>query len=59
MVLQLAQSEQTEEAVEVVKSVEINTNQPLPTETENENSDEVKQLLSKKWDVEEKVIEFR
>ncbi len=59
VVLQLAQSEQTEEAVEVVKSVEINTNQPLPTETENENNDEVKQLLSKKWDVEEKVIELQ
>ena len=59
VVLQLAQSEQTEEAVEVVKSVEINTNQPLPTETENENSDEVKQFLSKKWDVEEKVIELQ
>jgi stage III sporulation protein AF len=59
MVLQLAQSEQTEEAVEVVQSVEINTNQPLPTETENENNDEVKQLLSKKWDIEEKVIELQ
>jgi stage III sporulation protein AF len=59
VVLQLEQPEKTDEAVEVVKSVEINTQQPLPIQKENEDSDAVKQLLSKKWDVEEKVIELQ
>lgn len=59
VVLQLEQPEQTDKAVEVVKSVEINTQQPLPNQKENEDSDAVKQLLSKKWDVEEKVIELQ
>jgi len=59
VVLQLEQSKQTEEAVEVVKSVEISTQQPLPMQKENEDNDKVKQLLSKKWDVEEKVIELQ
>ena len=59
MVLQLEQPKQTEEAVEVVKSVEISTQQPPPIQKENKDSNEVKQLLSKKWDVEEKVIELQ
>ena len=59
VVLQLEQPKQTDETVEVVKSVEINTQQPLPVQKENEDSDEVKQLLSKKWDVDEKVIELQ
>ena len=59
VVLQLEQPEQTDKVVEVVKSVEINTQQPLPIQKENEDSDAVKQLLSKKWDVEEKVIELQ
>jgi stage III sporulation protein AF len=59
VVLQLEQPKQTEEAVEVVKSVEISTQQPLPMQKENEDNDKVKQLLSKKWDVEEKVIELQ
>ena len=59
VVLQLEQLKQTEEAVEVVKSVEISTQQPLPMQKENEDNDKVKQLLSKKWDVEEKMIELQ
>jgi stage III sporulation protein AF len=59
VVLQLEQPKQTEEAVEVVKSVEISTQQPLPMQKENEDNDKVKQLLSKKWDVEEKMIELQ
>jgi stage III sporulation protein AF len=59
VVLQLEQPEQTDKAVEVVKSVEINTQQPLPIQKENQDSDEVKELLSKKWNVEEKVIELQ
>ena len=59
VVLQLEQPKQTEEAVEVVKSVEISTQQPLPRQKKNEDNDKVKQLLSKKWDVEEKVIELQ
>lgn len=59
VVLQLEQPEQTDKAVEVVKSVEINTQQPLPIQKENEDSDAVKRLLSKKWDVEENVIELQ
>ena len=59
VVIQLEQPKQTEEAVEVVKSVEISTQQPLPMQKENEDNDKVKQLLSKKWDVEEKMIELQ
>ena len=43
----------------MVKSVEINTQQPLPMQKENEDNDKVKQLLSKKWNVEEKAIELQ
>ena len=59
VVLQLEQPKQTEEAVEVVKPVEINTQQPLPMQKENEDNEKVEQLLSKKWNVEEKVIELQ
>ncbi len=61
VVLQLEQpeQEQTEEAVEVVQSVEINTQQPLQIQPENKDSNEVKQLLSEKWDIEAKVIELQ
>ena len=61
VVLQLKQpeQEQTKEAVEVVKSVEINTQQPLQIQPENKDNDGVKQLLSEKWDVEAKVIELQ
>ena len=59
VVLQLEQTKLAEEAVVVVKSVEISTQQPLPMQKENEDYDKVKQLLSKKWDVEEKVIELQ
>ncbi|WP_141431703.1 stage III sporulation protein AF [Bacillus sp. 03113] len=47
-------------AVEVVKKVEINLNEPLPPTTENqENTKKIITLLSKKWDVQAKSIQVQ
>ncbi|UII54806.1 stage III sporulation protein AF [Cytobacillus spongiae] len=44
-------------AVEVVKTVEINTEKPLENKAAEEHADNVASLLSQKWNVKEKTIE--
>jgi stage III sporulation protein AF len=56
VVIQLKQPAEETDAVEVVKSVEINTEEPLIQKTKTENNDKVAQLLSRKWNVDEEVI---
>lgn len=59
VVIQLTQPTEGTEAVEVVKSVEINTEEPLVAKTETKNNDKVAQLLSSKWNVDEEAIELK
>lgn len=59
VVIQLTQPTEGTEAVEVVKSVEINTEEPLVAKTETKNNDKVAQLLSSKWNVDEEAIELQ
>lgn len=58
VVIQLKQPVEETEVVEVVKSVEINTEEPQIPETKTENTDKVAQLLSRKWNVDEDAIEL-
>lgn len=58
VVIQLKQPVEETEVVEVVKSVEINTEEPLIPETKTENTDKVAQLLSRKWNVDKEAIEL-
>ncbi|WP_147533912.1 stage III sporulation protein AF [Bacillus marasmi] len=47
-----------EEAIEVVKTVEISTHEPLPSKTKNESEQvEIASFLSKKWDIAQHTIE--
>jgi stage III sporulation protein AF len=46
-----------ETAIEAVKPVDINTNQPLEPKTNSEKNDRIIQFLSEKWSVEEELIE--
>jgi stage III sporulation protein AF len=59
LVIQVTQPDEETEAVEVVNSVEINTEKPLSKQTKSENYDEVVQLLSRKWNVDKKAIELQ
>lgn len=59
VVIQLTQPTEGTEAVEVVKSVEINTEEPLVAKMETKNNDKVAQLLSSKWNVDEEAIELK
>lgn len=45
------------EAVEVIKEVEINTTEPLPSNESTQESKRIVSLLSEKWDVEKEHIE--
>jgi stage III sporulation protein AF len=56
VVIQLKQPAEETDAVEAVKSVEINTEEPLIQKTKTESNDKVVQLLSHKWNVDEEVI---
>ncbi|WP_428909082.1 stage III sporulation protein AF [Niallia sp. Krafla_26] len=61
VVIQLnGENEEAEtEAVEVVKSVEINTNEPLQEETKFEHNDRIIKLLANKWSIDEEIIELQ
>ena len=45
------------EAVEVVKRVEVDTGNPLPSDRINKETEKIASLLSEKWNVDEKTIE--
>ncbi|KAB2333819.1 stage III sporulation protein AF [Bacillus mesophilum] len=57
LIVQLEQAQEESEAVEAVEPVDINTGKPLPSRTENQNSDRIASLLSESWDVDGKIIE--
>lgn len=48
----------TETVVEVVQMVDINTNSPLPSNSESEQNEELSSLLSEKWDVNKGAVEI-
>jgi stage III sporulation protein AF len=57
IIVQLKEPEDEAEAVEVVKKVEINTKEPLPSHANTKDSGPIASLLSEKWDVEKENIE--
>jgi stage III sporulation protein AF len=57
VIVQLRQVEEDGNAVEAIKPVEINTNQPPPTKRMTAQSEEVVTLLAEKWNVSEGAIE--
>jgi stage III sporulation protein AF len=57
VIVQLKTVEEKGNAVEAIKPVEINTNQPPPTKQITAQSEEVITLLAKKWNVSESAIE--
>ncbi|MCQ6273742.1 stage III sporulation protein AF [Bacillus sp. V3B] len=59
VVIQLKQPNEETEAVEVVKSIEINAQEPLTPKTKTENNDKIAQLLSRKWNVDADAIELQ
>ncbi len=48
----------TEDVVEVVQMVDINTNSPLPSNSESEQNEDLSSLLSEKWDVNKGAVEI-
>jgi len=56
--VQIVRQGDKEEAVEVVKEVEINTADPLPSEQASGNTEEITTFLSKKWNVPNSSIEI-
>ncbi len=59
VVIHLQEHSEETEVIEAVKPVEINTTEPLVPEEKTENSKNILQLLSKKWNIDEKVIELQ
>lgn len=59
VMITLNESTSENEAVEVIKTVDIDTNQSLETKTNDKNNNKISQLLSKKWNVEEDAIEIQ
>ncbi|MEW9107696.1 MAG: stage III sporulation protein AF [Cytobacillus gottheilii] len=57
LIVQLEQAQEESEAVEAVEPVDINTGKPLPSRSEDHNSDRIASLLSESWDVDGKIIE--
>lgn len=57
VIVQLKQSEEEANVVEVVKPVEINTNQPSQMKRLTARSEEITSLLAEKWNVSEGAIE--
>jgi stage III sporulation protein AF len=55
--LKLKQSENEASVVEVVQTVEINTEKPLPSKRLTAQSEEITSFLAEKWDVTESAIE--
>lgn len=58
IVVQLKEPNTETDAVEVVKKVEINTSEPLPSKKLTKESQAIASLLSEKWDVEKEKIEI-
>jgi stage III sporulation protein AF len=48
----------TEDVVEVVQMVDINTTSPMPSNSESEQNEELSSLLSEKWDVNKGAVEI-
>lgn len=60
VVIQIAQGPEEESAVEVVKTIDINANEPLKKETANKNqNNRMIQLLADKWSIDEEIIELQ
>ena len=59
VVIQLSEKTMEAEAIEVVKPVEINRDQPQMPEKNIENEDRIIQLLAKKWNVNEHAIDLQ
>jgi len=57
VVVLLKQPEAGVESVEVIKSVEINTETPLPSQKLTEETENIIALLSEKWNVAEETVE--
>jgi stage III sporulation protein AF len=57
VIVQLKQSEEVDDVVEVIKPVEINTNQPSQPKRLTAQSEEITSLLAGKWNVSEGAIE--
>ncbi len=58
--IQIAQGPEEESAVEVVKTIDINANEPLKKETANKNqNNRMIQLLADKWSIDEEIIELQ
>ncbi|MGG0716538.1 stage III sporulation protein AF [Robertmurraya massiliosenegalensis] len=58
IVVQLKRPNTETDAVEVVKKVEINASEPLPSKEPTKDSQAIASLLSEKWDVEKEQIEI-
>lgn len=59
IIVQLKDPVKEAEAVEVVKKVEINTKQPLPSKIRDADKDsEIASLLYEKWGIQEKVVDI-
>lgn len=58
MVIQLKESKAPQDAVEVVSTIQIDTQQPLPKNNEQLDTASIVSFLSEKWDVRNSVIEI-
>ncbi|KAB2338474.1 stage III sporulation protein AF [Cytobacillus depressus] len=59
VMVQLTSKDEKEDAVEVVKSVEINTRESLPSNIPNNETKKIASLLAEKWNVNEEKIVVR
>ncbi|MEQ2526133.1 stage III sporulation protein AF [Robertmurraya yapensis] len=57
VIVHLKEPDGEPQAVEVVKQVEINTQEPLPSNEDTQDSNRIASLLSEKWDVEKEDIQ--
>lgn len=57
VIVQLGKPSQESETVEVVKKIEIDTSEPLPSNEQPKNSQSIATLLSEKWDIENEKIQ--
>ncbi|RSD27397.1 stage III sporulation protein AF [Mesobacillus subterraneus] len=58
VIVTVKKAQDEEEAVAVVREVEIDTNAPLPSKRTSQNTDQISSLLSEKWNVPEKSIQI-
>ncbi|WP_338451668.1 stage III sporulation protein AF [Niallia oryzisoli] len=59
VVIQLQEPSEATEAIEAVKTVEINTDEPPVPKTKAENNKKIIRLLSEKWSIDDKLIELQ